>query len=260
MNVAILEDESLSAHRLEILLVDYDSSIKVVAFLSSVAEAIEWFRDQTPATQPDLVFMDIHLEDGSAFGLIEKAKLTIPVIFTTAYDSYAIQAFKANSIDYLLKPIDENELAAAIDKFKWTRQKQYANMMAPSKWSTLLNWQDSPGQASYKDRFMVTIGTKIKSVGVDQIAYFFYEEKTTYLTTQDGQNMVVEYSLDKLTNLLNPYQFFRVNRAYLVSLSAIQSIHTYAGGKLSLTLYPSSRHEVLVSPDRLNDFKKWLGK
>ncbi|GAB3705459.1 LytTR family DNA-binding domain-containing protein [Spirosoma flavus] len=260
MNVVVVEDESLSAQRLEMLLWEYDSSIRVVAVLSSVTEAIEWFSDQTPANQPDLVFMDIHLEDGSAFGIIKKVKLTIPIIFTTAYETYAIQAFKANSVDYLLKPIDENELAAAIDKFKWTQQKQRPTAPNPAQWSTLLNWQDTPSQPIYKDRFMVTVGTKIRSISVDQIAYFFYEEKTTYLTTQDGQNMVVEYSLDKVTSLLNPHQFFRVNRAYLVSLSAIQSIHTYSGSKLNLTLHPAPRHEVFVSPDRLTDFKKWLGK
>ncbi|MVM33759.1 response regulator [Spirosoma sp. HMF4905] len=258
MNVVIIEDETLSAQRLEVLINAYDASIQVLAMLSSVAEAVEWFRHQTPANLPDLVFMDIHLEDGSAFGLIEKIKLTIPIIFTTAYETYAIQAFKANSIDYLLKPIDEDELAAAIDKFKWTQQKQRPILISPSK--PLLSWQDTSDPLPYKDRFMVTVGTKIKSIGVDQIAYFFYEEKTTYLTTQDEQTMVVEYSLDKVTSTLNPHQFFRVNRAYLVSLSAIQSIHTYSGSKLTLKLHPTPRHDVFVSPDRLHDFKKWLGK
>jgi DNA-binding LytR/AlgR family response regulator len=260
MNVVIVEDESLSAQRLEILLRAYDPAIQVVALLYSVAEAVEWFSDQLPANPPDLVFMDIRLEDGSAFGIIEKVKLTVPIIFTTAYETYAIQAFKANSIDYLLKPIDENELATAIDKFKWTQQKQRFSLAGHSKRSTLLNWQNAPGQTPYKDRFMVTVGTKINSIGVAQIAYFFYEEKTTYLTTQDGQNMVIEYSLDKVTSLLDPHQFFRVNRAYLVSLSAIQSIHTYSGSKVNLKLQPSPRQEVFVSPDRLNEFKKWLGK
>ncbi|GAB3957208.1 LytTR family DNA-binding domain-containing protein [Spirosoma harenae] len=258
MNVVIIEDESLSAQRLQMLIRDYDSSIQVMALLPSVAEAVEWFEGQTPASQPDLVFMDIHLEDGSAFGIIEKVKLTIPIIFTTAYETYAIQAFKANSIDYLLKPIDEAELAAAIDKFKWTQQKQRPIIGTASK--LLLNWQDTPEKVPYKDRFMVTVGTKIKSIGVDQIAYFFYEEKTTYLTTQDEQTSVIEYSLDKVTSLLDPHQFFRVNRAYLVRLSAIQSIHTYSGSKLNLKLHPTPRHDVFVSPDRMNDFKKWLGK
>lgn len=257
MNVVIVEDESLSAMRLEILLKNYDPSIQIIAQLPSVAEAVEWFSNQTPTTQPDLVFMDIHLEDGSAFHIIKTVNLTIPIIFTTAYESYAIQAFKANSIDYLLKPIDDNELAAAITKFKWTQQKQATprpNTLA------LLSLPDNVGQTTYKDRFMVTIGPKIKSVDVSNIAYFFYEEKTTYLTTKDGQNLVVDYSLDKITSLLDPRQFFRVNRAYLVSLTAIESIYTYSGSKLKLDLLPLPRHEVFLSPDRLSNFKTWLGK
>ncbi|GAB3995502.1 LytTR family DNA-binding domain-containing protein [Spirosoma daeguense] len=260
MNVVIIEDESLSAQRLKSLIRDYDSSIQVVALLGSVADAIEWFQEQPATAQPELVFMDIHLEDGSAFSIIQKVKLRTPIIFTTAYETYAIQAFKANSVDYLLKPIDEIELAAAIDKFKWTQQNQRNATSSTSKWSALLSWQDTPEQVTYKDRFMVTVGTKIKSIGIEQIAYFFYEDKTTYLVTQDGQNMVVEYSLDKVTSMLDPHQFFRVNRAYLVSLPAISSIHTYSGSKTNLKLEPSSRHDVFVSPDRLTDFKKWLGK
>jgi DNA-binding LytR/AlgR family response regulator len=260
MKVVIVEDESLSAQRLETLLRAYDSTLELMGLLASVTEAIDWFSQQPLTDQPDIVFMDIHLEDGSAFGIIEQTNLKLPIIFTTAYDTYAIQAFKANSIDYLLKPIDERELAVALTKFKWTQQYRSFSQAVPAPGRTLLNWQESVGQPSYKDRFMVTIGTKIKSIGVDQIAYFYYEERTTYLTTQEGQTMVIEYSLDKVTGLLNPHQFFRVNRSYLVSLSAIQAIHTYSGSKLKLTLQPLQRQDVFVSPDRLNDFKKWLGK
>lgn len=260
MNVVIVEDESLSIQRLETLLKEYDPSIEVIGLIPSVAKAIQWFQDQPPANLPDLVFMDIHLEDGSAFRIIEKVNLKIPIIFTTAYNTYAIQAFKANSIDYLLKPIDEEELAAAIDKFKWTQQKQETADSEQSNWSTLLSWREGSGKVTFKDRFMVTVGPKVKSIEVAQISYFFYEDKTTYLTTKDGQNLVVEYSLDKIASLLNPHKFFRVNRAYLVSLASIESIHSYSGSKFKLDLQPSSRHEVFVSPDRLSDFKTWLGK
>ncbi|RRB03859.1 LytR/AlgR family response regulator transcription factor [Larkinella rosea] len=260
MNVVIVEDESLSIQRLERLLNEYDPTIQVMGLIPSVAKAIEWFQKQSPAQQPDLVFMDIHLEDGSAFRIIEKINLLIPIIFTTAYNSYAIQAFKANSIDYLLKPIDEAELTAAIDKFKWTQQRQESVVAEQANWSSLLSWREGSGKAPFKDRFMVTVGPKVKSIEVSQISYFFYEEKTTYLTTKDGQNLVVEYSLDKIASLLNPHEFFRVNRAYLVSLASIGSIHTYSGSKFKLELQPSARHEVFVSPDRLSDFKIWLGK
>ncbi|GAB3938152.1 LytR/AlgR family response regulator transcription factor [Larkinella terrae] len=260
MNVVIVEDESLSVQRLKKLLIEYDPSIQITALIPSVAGAIQWFQEQPPTQLPDLVFMDIHLEDGSAFRIIEKVNLRIPIIFTTAYNSYAIQAFKANSIDYLLKPVDEEELAAAIEKYKWTQQKPEPVTVEPSKWSALLNWREGAAKAQIKDRFMVTIGPKVKSIEVAQISYFFYEDKTTYLTTKDGQNLVIEYSLDKIASLLNPREFFRVNRAHLVSLAAIESIHMYSGSKFKLDLQPASRQEVFVSPDRLSDFKTWLGK
>ncbi|GAB3258517.1 LytTR family DNA-binding domain-containing protein [Larkinella harenae] len=260
MNVVIVEDESLSAQRLEILLREYEPSIQVLAVLPSVIEAIQWFTNQPVADQPDLIFMDIHLEDGSAFHIIEKTRLTIPIVFTTAFENYAIQAFKANSVDYLLKPIDEQELRAAIDKFKWMQQKPEIAATGQPSWSALLNWRNHSEPIVYKDRFMVTVGPKIKSIDVTQIAYFFYEDKTTYLTTQHGQNLVIEYSLDKVSSLLNPHQFFRVNRAYLVSLGAIQSIHTFSGSKLKLELNPPARQEIFVSTNRVNDFKTWLGK
>ncbi|RAJ89889.1 LytTR family two component transcriptional regulator [Larkinella arboricola] len=260
MNVVIMEDESLSAQRLETLLRERDPLIQVTAVLPSVEEAIEWLTDPNRRIQPDLVFMDVHLEDGSAFHIIEKVNLTIPIIFTTAYDTYAIQAFKANSIDYLLKPIDESELAAALNKFNWMQQRSQAVKAGQANWSALLRWPTNPEKGPYKDRFMVTVGTKIKSIEVAQIAYFFYEGKTTYLTTKDGQNLVVEYSLDKVASLLNPQQFFRVNRSHLVSLAALESIHTFSGSKVKLELSPVSRQAVFVSPDRLSDFKTWLGK
>jgi DNA-binding LytR/AlgR family response regulator len=258
MNVVIIEDETLTARRLEKLLADYDPTIRVLAQLPSVAKAVAWFEEKGATNRPDLVFMDIHLEDDLSFRIIEQTNLTVPIIFTTAYDTYMLQAFKANSIDYLLKPIDEDELTAAIDKFKTLRLGPAP--VAQPDWSVLTSLLGQGGKPTYKDRFMVTIGTKIRSIPTTDIAYFYFEDKATWLTTVDGQHVSLEYSLDKLTTLLDPNTFFRVNRSVLVSLMAIRTIHTYSGSKLKLDLGPASRFEVFVSGDRITAFKEWLGK
>ncbi len=252
MKVLIIEDENLTARRLESLLQKYDPNIEVLDRIPSVAKAVEWFQ-QNPS--PDLIFMDIHLEDDLGFQVFEQAEVTAPVIFTTAYDEYMIQAFKVNSIDYLLKPVNYDELVAAIRKYHSLR-KQFSS----PDLTALINLLSTPKETAYKSRFMITIGTKIRSIEAAEIAYFFLEEKVTFLVTKDGLNLPLDYSLDKLTQLLNPQQFFRISRQYLVSLPAIESIHTYSASKLKLDLKPKSRHEVFVSGDRMADFKEWLGK
>ncbi len=256
MNVLIIEDEKLTAQRLETLLHRYDPAIRILAQLPSVTKTIHWFED-IYHPRPDLIFLDIHLEDDLGFRVIEELKLTIPIIFTTAYNEYMLQAFKVNSIDYLLKPIDADELAAALNKFKlhWqTRQLPETDL------STLVHFFEKSLPATYKDRFMVTIGTKLRSINTHDIAYFTFEDKVTLLITHEGLRLSVDYSLDKLVQLLDPHQFFRVNRSFLVALSAIQTVHAYSGGKLKLELDPSSRHEIFVSGDRITSFKEWLGK
>ncbi len=261
MNVLIIEDENLTAKRLEGLLQKYDPAIQVLARIPSVADVVAWLLAPHPPL--DLVFMDIHLEDDLGFRIFEQANLTTPVVFTTAYDEYMIQAFKVNSIDYLLKPINYDELVAAIEKFK-ALKKQFGpdSPQAPAApdLETLLNLIGRPRQADYKDRFMITIGTKIRSIETADVAYFYLEEKIVFLVDKDGTTLPVDYSLDKLTQVLDPRRFFRISRQFLVSLSAIQTIHTYSAGKLKLDLRPKSRHDVFVSGDRMTPFKEWLGK
>lgn len=250
MNVLIIEDEYLTAERLEGLLRKYDPAIQVLAKLPSVAEAVEWFSTHP---QPDLAFMDIHLEDGLAFSIFDQLALTVPVIFTTAYDEYMIKAFKVNSVDYLLKPIDPEELTAALDKFKTLRSPS-------TDLKSILHLIQKPQESGLKSRFMISVGTRIKSVEIADVAYFFSEEKITFLVTRDGTRYPIEYSLDKLTQLTDPNQFFRLNRQFLVGFPAIDTIHTYSAGKLKVDLRPSARQEVFVSGDRITDFKNWLGR
>jgi len=251
MNAIIIEDENLTAQRLEGLLKKYDPAIKVLATLPSVEESVQWLRRHDA---PDLVFMDIHLEDDLCFKIFELAPLHSPVIFTTAYDEYMIKAFKVNSIDYLLKPVNPDELTAALEKFKALKSQ-----FSKPDFDTLLQYigQRAP---EYKTRFMITVGNKIRSIETADIAYFYSDEKITFMVTREGQHLPIDFSLDKLNTLLDPRQFFRANRQYLVGFEAIQNVFTHFKGKLKLELLPKNKHEVFVSGDRMTDFKEWLGK
>jgi DNA-binding LytR/AlgR family response regulator len=251
MNTIIIEDENLTARRLESLLQKYDPGIQVLAILPSVREAVEWIKSNP---SPDLVFMDIHLEDDLAFRIFERIPLQVPVVFTTAYDEYMIQAFKVNSIDYLLKPINYDELAQALDKFK-TLKFQFAQ----PNMETLLQLIGKK-ETEYKSRFMITVGTRIRSIETVDIAYFYSEEKLTFMVTKDGHQLPIDFSLEKLATLLNPRDFFRISRQFLVSFSSIQNVQAHLKGKLKLELLPKCKFDVMVSGDRMTDFKEWLGR
>ena len=254
MNVLLLEDEPLTARLLADQLRRYDPAIRVLATLPSVAEAVAWLRTH-PA--PDLLFLDVHLEDDLVFRLFEEVAISTPVIFTTAYDNYLLQAFRVNSIDYLLKPVEYDQLAAALAKYQGLR----THFAAPlADLAALLRQLARPAEPAYRERFLVSIGPKLRSVAVADIAYFFLEERTAWLTTHQDLKLPLDYSLDKLAQQLDPRQFFRVSRQYVVNLAAIDTVHAYAAGRLKLELRPTPRHEVLVSGDRVADFKEWLGR
>ncbi|MEO7991052.1 MAG: LytTR family DNA-binding domain-containing protein [Chryseolinea sp.] len=260
MNVVVIEDERLTAERLISQVKKYDASIHVLAQIASVAEAISWF-NTNPITSVDLIFMDIHLEDGDSFQIVSELNLMIPIIFTTAFDDYMIKAFKVNSIDYLLKPINNEELAAALNKFQSLRSNnefQSGSMQFDIK--ALMKQLSQQSSVQFKDRFMVTVGTKIRSIKTESIAYFYLEEKTVLLVTNDGTTLPIDYSLDKLMQIIDPKHFFRVSRQFIVSLTSIQMVHTISAGKLKLDLIPKTKQEVAVSGDRVSDFKEWLGK
>jgi len=251
MNTIIIEDENLSAQRLEGMLQKCDPNIRVSAILPSVAESVQWLRRNE---MPDLVFMDIHLEDDLCFKIFELAPLTSPVIFTTAYDEYMIKAFKVNNIDYLLKPVNLVELMAALNKYKALKEQ-----FSKPDFNTLLQFigQRTP---EYKTRFMITVGNKIRSIETADVSYFYSDEKITFMVTREGQHLPIDFSLDKLVTLLDPQHFFRASRQYLVGFTSIQAVLTHFKGKLKLELTPKSRHEVFVSGDRMADFKDWLGR
>ncbi len=249
MKTVIIEDERLAADNLAQLLQEIDSSIEVVAVLDSVKRATEWLA----ANNPDLIFLDIHLADDISFKIFEAVEVKAPIIFVTAYDSYAIQAFKLNSIDYLLKPIDKEELRQAI--------KKYNSLGALSAGAVMQLLQQIKTPApEYQKRFMVTTGQKIKSVEVDDAAYFYAEDRFVYMVSKAGEKYIIDFTLDKLEGLLNPAQFFRINRGQLVSFGAIKNMYSYTKSRIKIEVNPPASFDTIVSIDRSGAFKKWLNR
>lgn len=257
LRALLVEDEPLAARRLADLLHKQPVPLEVVGTAESVEEAAELLRATHPA--PDVLFLDIQLADGLSFELFERVEVRCPVIFTTAYDQYALRAFKHNSIDYLLKPIDADELAAAVVRLQ-SRQPA-AVPVAPTFDGALLAqlMQQLQPQPQYKEQFVVKVGEHLKVVPVADVAYFFSLEKATFLQTREGRRLVVDHTLEQLEKLLDPRRFFRLNRAYLVHHGAIQDIIHYTNSRLKTTLAPAAPDgDVLVSRERVGAFRAWL--
>lgn len=254
MKVLIVEDEVPAVRRLQKLLVETDPAVTILASLDSVAAAVDWFSKNLP---PDLVCMDIQLSDGQCFEIFEKAKVECPVIFITAYDEYAIQAFKVNSIDYLLKPIDASQLSRSLEKLRKLASKNVPQAHGFDMQALLQTLKEQ--HPSYRSRFLATVKDKFVSIPADQIFYFTTEHKLTYFITREGKKYLIDSPLDKLEGELNPRQFFRANRQFIVSLHAIAGIHTYFNGKLKIYLRGTDM-EIVISRVKANAFKQWLNK
>lgn len=256
MNVIIIEDEKPAARLLHRKLEKLN--IKVEVMLHSVEEAIEWFSQNN---HPDLIFLDIQLSDGLSFEIFEhfeKAKSGIKsaIIFTTAYDEYALRAFKLNSIDYLLKPIDDDELEVAISKFKERLPKQELFQLDFEQIKKMIQ---NPFEKNFKSRFTVKIGQHIKVISVEEIECFFSENKGTYIHTFDNRNYLIESTLEVLEQELDSENFFRVSRKFIVPLKAIKEIIVHSNSRLKLILPSYKEEEVIVSREKVTDFKKWIG-
>lgn len=249
MKVLILEDETLASEKLQNTLLELEPAWTVLAILKSNAAATEWL---TQNATPDVIFSDIRLLDGLCFETFEKVKVKCPVIFTTAYDQYAIRAFAVNSIDYLLKPVEADKLRASIDKLK-----ELPKPVPVPDYNEVIRLLKSP-QTTYKTRFMVRLGQKIIAIPTDKIAYFFSENKLTYIISQDGKKLPVDQTLDELTDLLDPVKFFRANRQFIVTFESIAEIHPYFKGRIKLSLQPKTDEEVVISSDRTPEFKRWI--
>lgn len=252
MRVVIIEDEKRAAKQILSLLKEVDAKVDVISVLQSVQEASDWFASNS---NPDLIISDIQLGDGKAFEILEKLEELPPVIFTTAYDEYAIRAFKSNGIDYLLKPIDPEELAVSIKKFLKLNNKP----IDIQELAKMLNTDNKV----FKSRFMIKVGDKIKSVTSDNIASFYSLEGGSYLQTFENRNYSIDYSMDQLEEQMDPKVFFRINRKLLLNYSNIDAIHTWSGSRLKLELNCSLdelEDDLLVSRERVRDFKEWLDR
>lgn len=246
MNILIIEDEKPAANRLKQLLKDFLPEARLNGHLDSIESAVDWLKANSA---PDLIFCDIQLADGHSFEIFDRVKVSSPIIFVTAFDQFAIKAFKLNSVDYLLKPIDPEELKVAIQKFKSQHQTPQIDI-------TLL--KSLITQRSYKSRFMVKWGETIQSIDVADISFFYSQEKMVFLQTKAGRKYVLDYTLDQLEELLDPQRFFRLNRKYISEVGAIAGIFTYSNSRLKIKLAGSEDNDILVSREKVGDFKSWL--
>jgi len=251
MNVVIIEDESHAAEKLERQLKELDSKIDVIAKIESVKNAVNWLKKNNS----DLIFLDIHLSDGLCFKIFDEVEIKTPIIFTTAYDQYAIQAFKVNSVDYLLKPINKFDLAQSYEKFR-----EYYQVEGNVDYTSLREMINDMREKKYQSRFLVVQGDTIKTVLVQDIAYFFAEGKYTFLVEKQGERYLIDTTLEKLNNVLNPEEFFRINRGVIVHLHSIKKMNTWFSRRIKLELIPSFEKETIVSTERVKDFKEWLNQ
>lgn len=255
IKIAIVEDEHLAARELErMLLASSPGKFEILANLENVEQAVKYLS----MNKVDLIFMDIHLGDGNSFEIFNKIDLKTPVIFTTAYDQYAVQAFKQCSVDYLLKPIDIEDLQASINKFEdMFQSKETVNFESlKESLNTLIKAE------AYQERFMVSRGDRISSLEAEKIAYFMADGKSLYLFGVDGNRYLFDGTLASLEDKLDPKKFFRINRKFTVSYQAIEDMHYYSKSRIKLNLVPNHEEciDAIVSQDRCNEFKKWLNK
>lgn len=250
MNVIIIEDEKPSARRLQRMLKSLD--VEAETMLHSVEESIEWFESNE---HPDLIFLDIQLSDGLSFEIFEAIDIKSAVIFTTAYDEYALQAFKLNSIDYLLKPIDDDDLKTAVEKFKGrTIQKQSVTLDFDDIKKLLVN----PIEREFKKRFSVKVGQHLKLINIEDIECIYSENKGTYVFTNEGRNYLLDVTLDHLEDELEPHVFFRISRKYYINIDAIKDMVSYTNSRLEIKLNHYNEQQVIVARERVKDFKNWL--
>ncbi len=250
MKVLIIEDELPAARRIEQLIRQQRSQVEILAVIDSITEAVKWFA-QNPA--PELILMDIHLADGLSFDIFQSIQIQSMVIFTTAYDQYAIRAFKVNSIDYLLKPIDALELKSALDKYD-----QMRGQATSFDYSMLNGMLDSLKNRNYRERFLVKFGNAFTYIQAQEMRFCYAEDSLVFTRLADGKKYSLDYTLEQLEQLLNPTQFFRINRKILLHIEAVDKIHPYFNNRLKLELQPSPGFEIVVSRERVQDFKNWI--
>jgi two-component system, LytTR family, response regulator LytT len=254
MKILIIEDEELAVKKLQKTLAAVDTLAEVVGTADSIQSSVEWLNENPT---PDLILMDIELADGQSFEIFNLTDVKSPVIFTTSYDEFALKAFKVNSVDYLLKPVQKEELQSALEKFK----KTYATSKGDVSIDSLVKeLQQKLQPKEYRKRFLIKNGQKLVSIEVNDICYFFSDGRLNFFKTVDNKKFVVDYTMEELEEMLDPERYFRISRSFYVSIDSIDKIDDYFGNRLILQLKPTVDKEALVSREKVTDFKKWMGK
>ncbi|GAB3491354.1 LytTR family DNA-binding domain-containing protein [Spirosoma knui] len=262
MNLFIIEDEIVAADRIKELVQQTVPDARIVGWADSIETSVQFLRNTTASPdQPDLILMDIELVDGQSFEIFQEVEVPCPVIFTTAYDEYALQAFKVHSIDYLLKPIQREELQNSLIKFRQLsdRYKPTVPTFNVNALIEELRQSTAPVAAAPREHFLVRQGQRLISLAVNEVAYFYTEDRVTFLKTHDGRYYPVDQTLDEVEQQIDERQFFRASRQYLVARPAVSTVYVHLNGKLKLTLKPATTEMLFVSRDRAPEFKKWLG-
>ncbi len=254
MKVLIVEDEKAAVRRLTGLLKELDADIGIAGITDTVKNTIRWFEEHDC---PDIAFFDIQLADGNSFEVFEKTEVRCPVIFTTAYDQYALKAFEVNSIDYLLKPIDREKLARALAKYRRLTPDNNRFLIDPD---ILQNTLERIQGQHYKERYVVRYGDHIHSIPVEEICFFRSEAKAVFITLKDAKRYLVDYTLDQVVTMVDPNLFFRINRAYIIRIDAIRDIVSYSNSRLRLVLHVVDDPDMIVARERVTDFKAWLDR
>jgi len=256
MKVLIIEDEPFAQQELKRLLDGLNKDIEILEMIDTVEDAVDWLNTRKT---PDLIFLDIQLADGISFEIFRKVKVDAPVIFTTAYDEFAVRAFQLNSIDYLLKPIKQDELLRALDKLDSMKSQFNANNDAGVKLSQQqLESLLGATKKEYKSRFVAKVGDQIKHIPVGNIAYFYAEDNVVFLMTSGNSRYIIDYSIEEIVGMIDPKEFYRLNRAFLANINAIDKVYKYLNSRLKIELKPASEKEILVSRAKVSDFMDWM--
>jgi DNA-binding LytR/AlgR family response regulator len=250
MRILIVEDEPQAASRLEKLVREIVPAALILDTLDTVKRAVKWLSNNPP---PDVILMDIQLADGISFQIFEQIRVSTPVIFTTAYDEYAVRAFKVNSVDYILKPVDKDELAAAFEKLTTKMPSSITPELLEQ-----LGFALKGLNKKFKSRFVIKVGEHLRTIEVDTILFFYSQEKTTFCVCTDNRSSILDYTLDELTNMVDPQKYFRINRKYLVSSASIKDIISYMNSRLKLVLKNSTDTDIIVAREKVQEFKMWL--
>ena len=256
MKVLIVEDEPLGVERLSNHLRAIDPAIEMVGSTGSIKASVQWLQTHE---HPDIILMDIELSDGQSFDIFNQVDVKSTVIFTTSYDEYALQAFKVNSIDYLLKPIKKEDLRISLDKYNQFKDK-FSVSPSLNMASLIQELKIQSHKSPWRTRFLVKKGQRLVSVETKDIAYFFTDGRLCYFKTHQNAKYIVDYTMDELEAALDSQQFFRANRGFVISIGSVAQIHTYFNGKLKIELIPDPEREVLISRDKAQEFKEWMGK